>query len=84
MSDSRKVTIYFTDGTDVSFRFPQQDLEEASIKSVMDRVFNHQLLMLEGDGALHMFPYNNIKYIKVTPAGDVLPEGTITGVQLLG
>lgn len=83
MSETRWITIYFTDGTDVSFRYPDQEIADHLLQSTLDRVLNQKMLVLEGEGVGYMFPYSNIKYIKVQSVGDTLPEGTIRGVQLL-
>ena len=83
MSETRWITIYFTDGTDISFRFPDQEIADHLVQSTFDRILGQQMLLLEGEGAVYMFPYSNIKYIKVQPATESLPEGTIKDVQLL-
>ncbi len=83
MSETRWITIYFTDGTDISFRFPDQEIAEHLMQSTFERVLSQQMLVLEGEGAVYIFPYNNIKYMKVQPVTDTLPEGTVTNVQLL-
>lgn len=83
MSEARWITIYFNDGTDVSFKYPEQEIADHLLKSTVDRVLNQQMLILEGEGAVYFFPYHNIKYIKSQPAGETLPEGTIRGVQLV-
>jgi len=83
MSNSRKLTIYFIDETSVNFRFPEQDIDERTMSKTLDRVLNQQVLILEGDDTVYFFPYNNIKYIKMTPSSKKLPYGTIQGVQLL-
>ncbi len=83
MSETRWMTIYFTDGTDVSFRYPDQEIADHLVQSTFERVLTQQMLVLEGEGVGYMFPYSNIKYIKLQPVGDTLPEDTIRGVQLL-
>ena len=83
MSETRWMTIYFTDGTDVSFRYPDQEIADHLLQSTFERVLTQQMLVLEGDGVGYVFPYSSIKYIKVQPVGDTLPEDTIRGVQLL-
>lgn len=83
MTETKWITIYFTDGTDLSFRYPEQQIADHLLQSTLDRVLSQQVLILEGEGAAYMFPYSNIKYIKLQPVGETLPEGTIRGVQIL-
>ena len=83
MSETRWITIYFTDGTDISFKFPDQEIADHLVQSAFERILGQQMLLLEGEGAVYMFPYSNVKYIKVQPAPESLPEGTIQDVQLL-
>ena len=83
MSEPRMMTIYFTDGTDLKVRFPKQDIEESKKKTTIERILNQQLLVLEGDGAAYMFPYHNIKYIKLSPSDMPLPDSTVRGIQIL-
>ena len=83
MSETRWITIYFTDGTDISFKFPDQEIADHLMQSAFERMLGQQMLVLEGEGSVYMFPYSNIKYIKVQPVIGSLPDGTIIDVQLL-
>lgn len=83
MEEPRRMTIYFTDGTSLIVRFPEQEIDETTYQSTMERVLGQQMLIMESDGAAYMFPYTNIKYIKVHPTDAPYPEGTLRGVEVV-
>jgi len=82
MSDERRMIIYFTDGTDLQFEFPIQEDEQANIATAIRRTLNENQLVLEVEGAMYTIPYDNVKYIRVSPCPDKLPDTAILGVRL--
>lgn len=83
MSAQRAITIYFTDGNKLSFDFPQQVADENARMARMQKLLDRPFLMIESDGAVMVFPMQNIKYIQVYPAPSKLPDFAITGATLL-
>ena len=83
MTEPRRMTIYFTDGTSLIVKFPKQEVDEQTYQATIERVLEQQMLIMESEGAAYMFPYNNIKYIKVHPVDAPYPEGTLKGVEVV-
>lgn len=84
MEEKRWLTIHFTDGTEMQFDFQVQDLDLSSLGDIMEKSVESNKLILEVEGVMYVFPYTNIKYIRVSPAPDLLPDITVRGVQLTG
>ncbi len=82
MKDEKKITVYFTDGTDLQFEFPNQADGDANIATAIRKTLNENQLVLEVEGAMYTIPYNNVKYIRVSPCPDKLPDTAILGVRL--
>jgi hypothetical protein len=68
MEDSRGLTITFTDGTKMSFGFPQQGMNAAAKQLKIEEFLKNPFLMVIADGTLMMFPVVNIKSIQM-PVG---------------
>ena len=83
MSETRWITINCTDGTDISFRFPDQEITNLLVQRAFEGVLGPQIRLLEGEAVVNMFPDSNIRNIKVQPSTESLPEGSIQDVQLL-
>ncbi len=82
MSDKRWLTIHFTDNTEMRFDFTKQDIDPTIIGEVVEKVTESNKLVLEVEGVMYMFPYANIKYIRVSPCPENLPETAIKGVHI--
>jgi len=81
----RRLTIHFTDGTNLSFAFPRpQEGPDYSVTQRVQELLKDQYLMIEVDGTVMLFPFANIKYIQVSPAPDPLPANVIKGGTLAG
>ena len=81
----RMLTIYFTDSTKLSFDFPKQVDNPNYVAKRLEKMIENQQLMIEADGVLFMFPWQNIKHIQAAPAPDAddLPDTVITGAKLV-
>ena len=82
MKNQRALTIHFTDDTKISFDFPKQLSDEQAVASRLEKLLNNPYLLIEGDGALFVFPTNNIKYFQVYPAPSKLPDTAIRGAEV--
>jgi hypothetical protein len=82
MAEEIRMTIHFTDGSQLSFAFPRAEDLDRSLASRIEALFKHQYLMLEVDGSVMLFPLTNIKYIQAHPAPDPLPANIIRGAQM--
>ncbi len=82
MSEKRWLTIHFTDNTEMRFDFVSQSIDPEILTAVVEKVTESNKLILEVEGVMYMFPYANIKYIRVSPCPEVLPETAIKGVHI--
>jgi ribosome biogenesis protein Nip4 len=82
MDDMRWLTIHFTDGSEMRFDFVIQDLDLISLGKAIEKAVESNKLVLEVEGVMYLFPYGNIKYIRVSPSPEMLPEIAVRGVRL--
>ena len=83
--NDRMLTIYFTDGSKLSFDFPKQVDNPNYVAKRIEKLIDNRLLMIEADGVLFMFPWQNIKHVQTTPVprAEDLPDTVITGAKLI-
>jgi hypothetical protein len=85
MADVVKMTVFFTDGTKVSFRYPRQaGTDAASVVANVKKAIEAEKLVLEVDGDLILVPLRNVKYVHVSPAPQHLPFGVLRGARVAG
>ena len=78
MSPIVTLTVYFHDGTKVTFRYPRQSgSDAATILANVKRAIDADKLVLEADGDLLVFPLKSVKYVRVSPAPAHLPAGIL-------
>jgi hypothetical protein len=86
MTRERVMTIYFTDGTHVSFDFPAQKANDAARSILLEEVLKNPFILVEAEGALLMYPVANIKSIQLASlSGETLtvaPKGLIRGARI--
>lgn len=82
MDMKRWLTLHFTDGTEMRFDFPDQDHDPTRIGALIEKSVESNKLILEVEGVMYMFPYSNIKYVRVSPCPEKLPETAIRNVML--
>jgi len=81
---TRKLTIFFNDGTKLSVSFPKQVLGDAAeLAASVRKAIDADKLALEMNGGLFIIPMRNVKYVQVTPAPEALPAGVIRGAAML-
>lgn len=81
MENKRWLTIHFMDDTEKKFDFLQQDIDPINISSIISKTLKESNLVLEVEGVMYVFPYSNIKYIRVSPCPEKLPDTVIKGVR---
>lgn len=79
MAEMRNMVIHFTDGSKVAYDFPQQFTEQAVLSKHVEKMLNMPYLVIESEGAIMLYPRENIKSIQVYPASDKLPDFVIKG-----
>ena len=67
-TNQRGLTVYFTDGTNMSIDFPQQTGNEAAAGLKLEDVLKSRCLLLDIEGALYVVPFENVKYLRTYPA----------------
>ncbi|MCG3203238.1 MAG: hypothetical protein NFCOHLIN_03178 [Gammaproteobacteria bacterium] len=80
MTRDRILTLHFTDGTSMSFDFPEQTTHAVARRLKIEDFLNSSNVIVEADGSVMIFPMANIKYIQVMPPGGI-PEEVLRGVQ---
>lgn len=81
MSERKNMVIHFTDGSKVAFDFPEQVQEPARLMKHMEKVLTMPYVVVEAEGAVLLYPRENIKSIQVYPAPDKLPDFVIAGAR---
>ena len=82
MQENRSITIYFTNGTDMQFEVPVKADSAQNIATLIRKSLNENQLILEVENAMYAIPYNNVKYFRVSPCPDKLPDTAILNVRL--
>ena len=80
----RGLNIHFIDGSSVSVEFPTQTEDQYRRKMLLDECLKKRVLIIEGEGTLHLVPFENIKYMSVFPAPEGLGAGVIKGGKFSG
>jgi len=83
MSEKRGIVIHFMDGSSRTLEFPEQ-ADPQSQASRIKQALEARHLVVEADGALVVFPFENIKYLQAYPAPKKLPEFVIRGASFKG
>jgi hypothetical protein len=85
MSPLVSLTVFFLDGTKVTFRYPRQSgTDPATIASTVKKAIDADRLMIEADGDLLVIPIKSVKYVQVSPAPPSLPGGVLRQARVLG
>jgi hypothetical protein len=86
MDPSHGLTVHFTDGSKVSYAFPQQAANDAARQLRLEEFLKSPYLMVIADGMLTMLPVANIKAIQL-PVSEAmkdvpLPKHAVRGATL--
>jgi hypothetical protein len=85
MNRDRAITIYFMDGTKVSFDFPEQAANEAAREMKLEDILKSPYVMVVADGVVLMYPVTNIKSIQFPiPAGTAKTQFKIPRQAIVG
>jgi hypothetical protein len=77
------MTIHFSDGTRLSFTFPQQVADAHSVSARVEEALRSQYLLVECEGSMMLFPFSSIKYVQVHPAPSPVPANAVRGAKLV-
>ena len=81
MKLDRGLAVHFTDGTSLSFEFPQQTENQYARQILMREILSERMLMIESEGAMYFVPFDNVRYMTAYPAPGELPKNTIRGAK---
>jgi len=74
MEPTRALTVHFTDGSKVSFGFPDQAANAAHRQIRMEQFLKSPYLLVVADGVLTAFPVANIKAIQFPVDGEIMKD----------
>ena len=79
---NRRMKIFFVDGNSLEFTFPPV-ADSSNIGDYITGLLSLANIVMEADGHLYFIPTQNIKYIDVNPAPDILGNKIIKGASLI-
>ncbi len=84
MSDQPQngMRIHFVDGNSLTIDFPPQRENRAGRELLFEDIMKKRMLTVAADGALHVIPFENVKYISVFPAPAELDKSIIQGATI--
>jgi len=84
MTNKRKVTFHFIDGTSISVAFPEQAGKDTTTKLAnLKKALEAERIPIEIGGQLLLIPMRNVKYVQITPTPEVLPKDIIREAQVV-
>ena len=83
MSHPLRLSVHFTDGSKLDCQFERQTDDSMQALKNIRRAMEADKLVAEIEGQLFLIPMANVKYIRLVPAPDNLPEGVIRGARLV-
>jgi hypothetical protein len=75
MTHDRTMTLYFNDGSKMTFEFPEQAKSAAAKQIKLSEFMNSKNVVVESEGQLMVFPMTSIKYIAFNSAGPSFFKG---------
>ena len=79
MSEDRKLTLFFTDGSELALSLPKQAGNPHLLAKRVQSALESPTLAFEIDNELLVIPTHNIKYLQLKPCPEMLPETVIVG-----
>ena len=79
----RRLIIFFLDGSKLSFEFPEQVEDKASVGSYVQKLLSKNELVLELEDRMVVIPNSNIKYVEIIPGPPKYPETAIKHARLI-
>ena len=81
MEERKNMVIHFIDGSKVSFDFPQQVKDPMLLIRHMEKSLSQPYIAIESEGAVLLYPRDNIKSIQIYPAPEKMSEFVIRGAE---
>jgi hypothetical protein len=84
MSEERKLTIHFNNGTKMDVSFPTQIKNSAAaVLEGMKKMLEADKLVLEAEGRLVIIPWASVQHVEVSPVPPATPFGVIKGARVV-
>jgi hypothetical protein len=78
------LVVRFVDGSKLALRYAKDASEDpATTAANVRKALEADRLLAEVDGSLLFIPMANVKYIRITPAPDVLPATVLRNARLV-
>lgn len=78
MEPNAQLKIYFMDGTSTMFQYPRLSEDDPSNLSLMRRfIEENDRIVAQISGGVVIIPFQNVKYIQVTPGPAKLPDNML-------
>jgi len=81
MEERKNMVIHFIDDSKVSFDFPQQVKDPMLLIRHMEKALNQPYIAVESEGAVLLYPRDNIKSIQIYPAPEKMSDFVIRGAE---
>lgn len=76
--------VHFNDGTKLAFQYPKQAGKDAlTIIGNVRKALEADKVIVEAQGDLFIIPSGSVKYIRVSPGPDELPQGILRNARLV-
>jgi hypothetical protein len=84
MNSDRMMTIFFMDGSKVSFEFPEQGSSEMARQFKLEEAFKNAFVSVQAEGMLFVYPVANIKSIQLRIPAAAGKEGKLPKHVIVG
>jgi len=81
MEERKNMVIHFMDDSKVAFDFPQQEKDPTMLIRKMEKALNQPYVAIESEGAVMLYPRDNIKSIQIYPAPEKMADFVIRGAE---
>jgi len=79
---TRGLSIHFMDGSRIKVSFPQQTEDAYRRKVGVEEIMKRRTIIVEADGAMHVIPFENVKYMTIYPAPELADPSVIKGAAI--
>jgi hypothetical protein len=78
---TRGLVIHFMDGSKINVSFQQQTEDAYRRKVGVEEILKRRTLIVEVDGQTHLIPFENVKYMTISPAPEFADPAVIKGAS---
>jgi len=78
---TRGLVIHFMDGNKISVSFQKQTEDAYRRKVGIEEIIKRRTMIVEADGAMHVIPFENVRYMTIYPAPEFADPTVIKGAS---